>query len=277
MRSACGWAAWCRHSFTYAWGRSLNSPSSHNGVPSASVGTIVHAVKSVPMPTTWPGSIPAVGDGAPDSGAERLDVVLRILQRPVRRQDGAGHRQDAVDDTVAVRVHRRADFSAVLDAATTARAVNVPKSTPTTYRSGPSADIGRLPACSGRSAGAEPLPWIDLGLECRAPALRQTHVQGNAGVGRAIRGRRIRGLATHRHRLGAASRAAAGEMLHGARSGFGEGVAAGRQASAAGPDFPQSRIWRRLSGCCRRKARTFSTRARSRARSSRSRPRSAAR
>ena len=51
-RSACGWAAWCFHSFTYACGRSRHSGSPHSGVPSDRVGSTVHAVKSVPMPTT---------------------------------------------------------------------------------------------------------------------------------------------------------------------------------------------------------------------------------
>ena len=58
MRSASGWAAWCFHNFTNACGRSLYSARCDNGVPSASVGTIVQAVKSVPMPITSPASTP---------------------------------------------------------------------------------------------------------------------------------------------------------------------------------------------------------------------------
>ena len=42
----------------------LNSGSSHNGVPSAVVGTMVQAVKSVPIPTTWSGRVPAAASAA---------------------------------------------------------------------------------------------------------------------------------------------------------------------------------------------------------------------
>ncbi len=58
MRSAWPCAAWCFQSLTYACGRSANCGSSLSGVPSASVGTIVQAVKSVAMPMTWAGSMP---------------------------------------------------------------------------------------------------------------------------------------------------------------------------------------------------------------------------
>ena len=85
-------------------------------MPSASVGTIVHAVKSVPMPIDLGGVDAGVGDRAADRRAHRLDVVLRVLQRPVRRQRLAGDRQLAVDHAVAVGVHGRADLGAVGDA-----------------------------------------------------------------------------------------------------------------------------------------------------------------
>jgi hypothetical protein len=59
MRSACPWAAWCFHSFVYACGRPANSGRRHSGVPSASAGSTVQAVKSVEMPITRAGSTPA--------------------------------------------------------------------------------------------------------------------------------------------------------------------------------------------------------------------------
>ena len=59
IRSACRWAAWCFQSLAYACGRPANAPSSLSGVPSASVGRIVQAVKSVAMPIDPGGSTAA--------------------------------------------------------------------------------------------------------------------------------------------------------------------------------------------------------------------------
>ncbi len=58
IRSACGCAAWCFHSFTHACGLAANSGSAISGVPSALTGSIVHAVKSMAMPATARGSTP---------------------------------------------------------------------------------------------------------------------------------------------------------------------------------------------------------------------------
>jgi hypothetical protein len=57
-----------------------------------------------------------VGDRAAHGGTHRLDVVLRILQRPVRRQRFARDRQAVVDHGVPIRVHRRSHLGAVGDA-----------------------------------------------------------------------------------------------------------------------------------------------------------------
>ena len=59
MRSACGWAAWCFHSLGYACGRPSRPGIMHSGVPSAVAGRTVQAVKSVAMPITAAGSMPA--------------------------------------------------------------------------------------------------------------------------------------------------------------------------------------------------------------------------
>ncbi len=64
MRSASGWAAWCFHSFTHACGLPRSSSSTHSGVPSASVGSIVQAVKSIPIPITSAGSTPVSASSA---------------------------------------------------------------------------------------------------------------------------------------------------------------------------------------------------------------------
>ena len=64
MRSASGCAAWCFQSFTQAWGSRRSSGSAQRGVPSALVGSIVQAVKSMPTPTTSAGSTPAAASAA---------------------------------------------------------------------------------------------------------------------------------------------------------------------------------------------------------------------
>ncbi len=53
--SAWSWAAWCFQSFGQAFGSLANSGSRHSGVPSAVVGSMVQAVKSIPMPMTSSG------------------------------------------------------------------------------------------------------------------------------------------------------------------------------------------------------------------------------
>ncbi len=60
MRSASGCAAWCFQSLTQACGSRRSSGTWHSGVPSAVVGSIVHEVKSTPMPMTSAGSMPVV-------------------------------------------------------------------------------------------------------------------------------------------------------------------------------------------------------------------------
>ena len=64
MRSASGWAAWCFHSFTQAWGLRRNCGSAASGVPSALAGSMVQAVKSTPTPMTLAASTPAAAMAA---------------------------------------------------------------------------------------------------------------------------------------------------------------------------------------------------------------------
>ncbi len=64
MRSASGWAAWCFHSLTQACGLRRNSGRAASGVPSALVGSIVQAVKSMPTPMTSAASTPAAAMAA---------------------------------------------------------------------------------------------------------------------------------------------------------------------------------------------------------------------
>src|SRR4051812_34359901 len=59
MRSAWRPAAWCFQSFGHACGRSARPSTQHSGVPSRSTGSGVEAVKSVPIPTTSEGAMPA--------------------------------------------------------------------------------------------------------------------------------------------------------------------------------------------------------------------------
>ncbi len=59
MSSASGCAAWCFQSLTQACGSRRQRSTWHSGVPSARVGRIVHAVKSIPRPMTSAGSMPA--------------------------------------------------------------------------------------------------------------------------------------------------------------------------------------------------------------------------
>ena len=58
MSSASGCAAWCFQSLTHACGSRRYASRKHSGVPSLVVGSIVHAVKSMPIPMTWAGSTP---------------------------------------------------------------------------------------------------------------------------------------------------------------------------------------------------------------------------
>ena len=55
MRSASGWAAWCFQSLTQACGSARSVGTSHSGTPVSVVGSIVHEVKSIPIPTTSSG------------------------------------------------------------------------------------------------------------------------------------------------------------------------------------------------------------------------------
>ena len=64
IRSASGCAAWCFQSFTHACGSARRSSSRQSGVPSASVGSIVQAVKSMPTPITSAGSTPVSASSA---------------------------------------------------------------------------------------------------------------------------------------------------------------------------------------------------------------------
>ena len=58
MRSACGCAAWCFHSFGHACGRADSSGIWHRGVPDVSTGSTVQAVKSVAIATICAASTP---------------------------------------------------------------------------------------------------------------------------------------------------------------------------------------------------------------------------
>src|SRR6266545_1750625 len=102
IRSACRCAAWCFQSFGYACGSPSRPGRRHSGVPSASVGRIVQAVKSVPMPMTSAGSTPVAGS-APSITPCAYSWTAAPTSTP----------------------------SATL--ATMARPDSVPKSTPTTY------------------------------------------------------------------------------------------------------------------------------------------------
>ena len=56
---------------------------------------------------------PGLADGGRDGAPQHVAVVLRVLQRPVRRQLLAGGGERFVHDGVAVLVHRGAEFRAV--------------------------------------------------------------------------------------------------------------------------------------------------------------------
>ena len=109
MRSASGWAAWCFQSLTHACGSPRSSSIRHSGVPSAVVGSIVHEVKSMPIPITSIRVDAGLGENPRDGVLERPQVVLRVLQRPVRLQPNVivRRRQPLVDDAVGVRIGRR--------------------------------------------------------------------------------------------------------------------------------------------------------------------------
>ncbi|WP_419503864.1 hypothetical protein [Lentzea aerocolonigenes] len=78
-------------------------------------------MKSVPMPITSSGAIPAASTACGTavrrtSRPQDVEVVGRHLQRPLRRQGPARHRQNAVHHAVAVVVHRGAELGAVTNA-----------------------------------------------------------------------------------------------------------------------------------------------------------------
>ena len=132
MRSASGWAAWCFQSLIQAWGLSRYSGSRQSGVPSAMVGSMVQAVKSMPMPMTSAGSTP-LSASRPARWLEHLDVVVRVLQRPVRLELDAALGQRLVDNAVGIVVHGRGDLAAVGHIDQQGAAGSVPKSMPIAY------------------------------------------------------------------------------------------------------------------------------------------------
>ena len=96
--------------------------TSLSGVPSASVGTIVQAVKSVAMPMTPRRVDAGGGDGGRHGDAQHLAVVLGHLQRPLRRErrsvparPGQVGRQGALEHGVRVGVDGGAELGAVGD------------------------------------------------------------------------------------------------------------------------------------------------------------------
>ena len=62
----------------------------HNGVPSAVVGSMVQAVKSIPMPITVAGLDARLREHCGHGVLESADVVGRVLQRPVRLEPDVG-------------------------------------------------------------------------------------------------------------------------------------------------------------------------------------------
>jgi hypothetical protein len=77
---------------------------------------MVQAVKSIPMPTTSAGSTPLAREHLGHGALEDLDVVVRVLERPVGRQRSGAAGQPFVDDAVAVRVYGAGDRRSVADA-----------------------------------------------------------------------------------------------------------------------------------------------------------------
>ncbi len=130
MRSACDCAAWCFHSFTYACGRSRKRSSRHSGVPSDEYRQ--HRARSEV------GRNPDHLRGRNATGRDRLrhriakdvDVVLRILQRPVGRQRGTGCRERSVHDAVCVGVDGAAHLARRRTPAPPARARTASRSRP---------------------------------------------------------------------------------------------------------------------------------------------------
>ena len=78
-----------------------SSGTSQSGVPSASVGSIVQAVKAMPSPATSARIDAGSARSARDRPLKRADVVAGILQRPVGLQlTSLGCRQPLVDHAV---------------------------------------------------------------------------------------------------------------------------------------------------------------------------------
>ena len=71
----------------------------------------------MPMPMTSAGSMPGSIDQPAGGQSERVEVVIRVLQRPIRPEDDVvvGRRQARVDDAVAVVVDLDAALASVGD------------------------------------------------------------------------------------------------------------------------------------------------------------------
>src|SRR4051794_26774079 len=133
MRSAWRPAAWCFHSFGHACGRSASSSSQHSGVPSRSTGSGVEAVKSVPIPITSDGEMPAAFTA---SGTAVRRTPTQSPGSCRAHWGGSGAPEEASVRSIAPCGNSyTADPSSAPSVArtTTARPESVPKSTPTTH------------------------------------------------------------------------------------------------------------------------------------------------
>ena len=116
IRSACGWAGVVLPQLGVGV-RAVPQPGqlAQRRAVAPAAGSTVHAVKSVPMPMTWAGSIPAPATAAGHRVPQHVPVVRGVLQRPVRRQRLAGGGQLGVHHAVPVLVHGGAELGAVAD------------------------------------------------------------------------------------------------------------------------------------------------------------------
>ena len=84
-----------------------------SGVPSALTGSIVQAVKSMPMPTTSVGCDARRLERRRDGVLEDFEVVVGVLQRPFRRERTVAAGQVLVDHAVGVSMDGGGDLAPV--------------------------------------------------------------------------------------------------------------------------------------------------------------------